>query len=258
MKLMRIILFMIKNIKSPPALWVLAAKVWGRIFKERPSHDYLDWLVEEAEDIEFFCRHIDEKIWQEANTFVAELEVTGASIVEKIPFKMGGAGACCLLYFLVRKKRPACVVETGVALGYTSATFLEALKRNGGGRLLSSDFPYPGITNSEDYIGLVVPKDLKTGAGWELLIEGDDANLPKLAALIDHIDLFHYDSDKSYSGRNRALDALESKITDSTLVVFDDIHENNHFRDYCQKRPHLSRRIFRFRNKFIGLCGEIF
>ena len=45
---------------------------------------------------------------------------------------------------------------------------------------------------------------------WFLDIRGDDVALPEIVKKLDNntIDLFHYDSDKSYSGRVNALKIL--------------------------------------------------
>ena len=78
--------------------------------------------------------------------------------------------------------------------------------KNNAGYLYSSDFPYFRLAHPERYIGLLVQgNSLKIR--WDLDIRGDSVALPEIADNLNHtaIDLFHYDSDKSYSGRDFAL-----------------------------------------------------
>jgi LytS/YehU family sensor histidine kinase len=73
---------------------------------------------------------------------------------------------------------------------------------------------------------------------WYLDIEGDDKALPEILKRIgeNNIDLIHYDSDKSYNARNKALKIFESKINSSnTIIIFDDIQDNLHFKDLVEK-----------------------
>mgnify|MGYP007000273262 len=69
--------------------------------------------------------------------------------------------------------------------------------------LYSSDFPYFRIKDPEKYIGIVVEKSLRKN--WNLFIEGDENNLPKILKTAKKIDILSYDSDKTYSGRSKTL-----------------------------------------------------
>ena len=48
---------------------------------------------------------------------------------------------CRLLYSIIRYQKPISVVETGVASGASSYSILQAMKRNGFGKLYSIDLP---------------------------------------------------------------------------------------------------------------------
>jgi hypothetical protein len=61
-------------------------------------------------------------------------------------------------------------------------------------------------------------------------------NLPRIAASVSQIDLLHYDSDKSFSGREFAIDLLGRKLTPSSLVMMDDISDDGWFRSYVGGR----------------------
>ena len=94
-----------------------------------------------------------------------------------------------------------------------------ALKKNGKGFLYSSDFPYFRLKNPEQYIGYLA-KDEINKKDWFLDIRGDDIALSEIMRQLNSnsIDLFHYDSDKSYSGRNKALNTINSNVNEETII----------------------------------------
>ena len=147
------------------------------------------------------------------------------------------------------------IVETGVAAGWTSLAILRALQKNGQGKLYSSDFPYFRLENPEKYIGYLA-KDENNKNNWFLDIRGDDKALPEISKQIgdENIDLFHYDSDKSYSGRSSALKLIGSKLSSNTIIIFDDIQNNLHFKDYIEKNK-LNFHVIEFGGKFLGITG---
>lgn len=201
-----------------------------------------------ALDADAWASTIDAGLWIEAKTFAQEQTVYSEVKLASIPVKLGGGGFYALLYFLTRLTKPEVVVETGVAAGFSSRAFLTALASNGGGKLYSSDFPYFRLANAESYIGILVEDDLK--ANWKLLIGSDRENLPKIASAVKKIDLLHYDSDKSISGRTFALDTIGPKLAPGAIIIFDDIQDNLHFRDYAKGKKH---KIFAYGGKFVGL-----
>ena len=109
-------------------------------------------------------------------------------------------------------------METGVAAGWTSLAILRALK-NGEGYLYSSDFPYFRLKNPEKYVGCLA-RDETNKENWFLDIRGDDIALPEISRKLNNncIDLFHYDSDKSYSEKNSAMKFLNKNFQKSLLL----------------------------------------
>ena len=145
--------------------------------------------------------------------------------------------------------KPKTVVETGVAAGFSSYSILEALSRNGGGKLFSSDFPYFRVKNPEKFIGYVVPDSLRTN--WSLDIRGDEFAIPAICKNVDTIDMFHYDSDKSYSGRLFAIQQIQKKLSSNSIVLIDDIQDNLFFKnlmDYLR----CEYQVFEFEGKYVG------
>lgn len=216
------------------------------------------WAAERAEPSAAFAARIDPALWEEAQGFAEQLEQLAAARLGALREQgvvLGGGGDYGLVYFLTRRLRPRTVVETGVAAGFSSQAFLRALALNGdGGQLWSSDFPYFRLANPEQYVGLLVDGELRSA--WHLYLRGDRANLRRILAEVDHIDLFHYDSDKSYRGRAFALARVQPRLDARSHVVFDDIDDNTHFRDLVE-RTGAPYRVFGFGNKYLGLIGEL-
>jgi predicted O-methyltransferase YrrM len=170
---------------------------------------------------------------------------------------LGGGGHSPLLYFFTRHLNPDIVIETGVAAGWSSQAILTALKDNqSGGHLYSSDFPYFRYKNPEKLVGYVVDDSLKNN--WSLFIDGDQNNLPKIVEQVHQpVALFHYDSDKSIEGRNFAYNLLSNKLSKNAVVIFDDIQDNLHFKNFVEKQ-NMPYKVFEFKGKYIGLTGPYF
>jgi hypothetical protein len=92
---------------------------------------------------------------------------------------------------IVRHQQPAVVVETGVSRGITSRVILEALARNGSGRLWSVDLP-PLEEPWRRLAGSAVPATLR--GGWTYLRGSSRRRLPPLVRELGLIDLFLHDS----------------------------------------------------------------
>lgn len=211
-----------------------------------------EWAAAHASSIEDFAAHLDPTLWQEAEAFSKTLDAHAEETLSRIPYDLGGGGDYRLLYFLVRHLRPGTVVETGVAAGFSSAAILQALERNGSGRLLSSDFPYFRIPDPAKYVGVVVPHHLR--ANWTLFTKGDRANLPRILEAVRQVDLFHYDSDKTDEGRRFAYDTVKRKLSANAVLIFDDIQDNRHFRRLVET-SNCKYRVFSCRGKWLGLIG---
>lgn len=249
----------IKNIagfilKDPRRLPVLFQKVFVRFKEPGKKNTDSKWLKEHQTNFADWAAGINYELWNEAESFSEQLKLDAKKELEQLPFSMGGGGIYPILYFLTRLYKPVTIVETGVAAGYSSKTFLVALTKNQSGILYSSDFPYFRIPNPEKYIGILVDDDLKKG--WKLFIEGDKKNLPAICNEVEKIDLFHYDSDKSYSGRNFAFEVIRKKIHEGSILIFDDVQDNNYFKDFVTTHQ-CSYKLFVFQGKYVGLTFDL-
>ena len=225
----------IRNSLRPGYAAVMARKVLRRLSpSERTRREATEWAAAHRVDPRRWCESIDAALASEAWSFAREVHERAERIGNETGVALGGGARVPLLYFVTRLLKPAVVVETGVAAGYSSTAFLTAMARNGHGRLYSSDFPYFRSQDPERSIGVLVPDELR--GEWTLRVRGDEHNLPEILAAVDHIDLFHYDSDKSYAGRRRSLRLVEPKLAPRAAVLMDDINDNLFFRDEVEGR----------------------
>jgi predicted O-methyltransferase YrrM len=172
---------------------------------------------------------------------------------EKSLTKMGGSGHIHLLYDCVRLLKAKIVLETGVAYGWSSLSILKALFELKNGKLLSVDMPYPAKKNEND-VGIVVPNYLKKN--WILIRKPDNPGIIEALSLAGgKIDLCHYDSDKSWWGRDFAYPILWNAIKPNGLFITDDIQDNLYFSNFVEKNS-LKFTVVEFEGKFVGMIRK--
>jgi predicted O-methyltransferase YrrM len=192
----------------------------------------------------------DQQLWRDAATFGNEHDIYSRKRLSTINAQLSGGGFSSLLFFLTRYFKPQYVLETGVAAGHSSRAILSALKINGEGHLWSSDFPLFRLDEPEQHIGVLVEEELRSI--WKLKTEGDRVNLPLLLADMPRVDFLHFDSDKSVSGREYVSNMTKSKIHDRSVLMFDDIQDNLHFKNTFAT-PSNNWLVFAFEGKWIGI-----
>lgn len=82
-------------------------------------------------------------------------------------------------------------------------------------------------------------------------------NLPQILDKVGTIDIFHYDSDKSYSGRDFAVSLVTPNLSPNGLILMDDIQDNSYFYDYVETRQIHEWNVFNFNGKYVGLIGKL-
>ncbi|MCS4198123.1 class I SAM-dependent methyltransferase [Salinibacter ruber] len=236
---------------------VLVNKVIKRITKKvrGESDSKVKSLAEKKiTDWRSYCKSTNKEIYDESRNFEDKIKKRSDRVLSDLDVELGGGGNYVLLYFLTRLTKPSCVIETGVAAGFSSCAFLEAMSKNGKGHLYSSDFPYFRLKDPEKYIGILVEENLKRR--WHLFTEGDQNNIPKIKRKIDKVDIIHYDSDKSYEGRQYVISSLKQKLKKDSIIIYDDILDNDHFYDMYEKLD-KSCNVFKFEGKYVGVLGDI-
>ncbi len=110
--------------------------------------------------------------------------------------------------------------------------------------------PYPK-ENNEKYVGLVVPEELKKN--WTLIREPDRNGLKKIISKIEgNIDLFHYDSDKSYEGREYAYNLIWPKLKVGGILISDDIEDNIYFSEFVKEKKSKFA-VVKNNDKYVGI-----
>ena len=169
--------------------------------------------------------------------------------------KMGGGGDIDLIYAFTKLSKAVNVLETGVAYGWSSLALLYALNDVDGARLVSVDMPYPKM-NNENFVGIAVPKDLRNI--WELIREPDRNGIKKAINSFDYnIDLCHYDSDKSYWGRDFAYPLLWDALVPGGIFISDDIQDNFFFRNFAASKD-VKFAVVECQNKYVGIIQKPF
>lgn len=167
---------------------------------------------------------------------------------KECPIKMGGAGALELIYHACEFTQAKNTVETGVAYGWSSfAALLSLEKRNG--TLYSSDMPYLG-QDGDQFVGYIVPEKLKSN--WKLFRHADKESLPKIFGECSLMDVVHYDSDKSYEGRDWAYKELHRHLREGGVFISDDIGDNSAYQDFCEEL-NIKTTVVEFEGKFVGV-----
>jgi len=138
-----------------------------------------------------------------------------------------------LCYAICRLRKPANVVETGVAHGVSSAFLLQALAVNGTGALWSIDLP-PLAEGADDQVGRLVPAELRTR--WHLLRGRTRQLLPPLVARLPAIDIFLHDSLHTYRNISREFQTVWPKLPPGGVLLSDDVNLNRAFEHFASRQ----------------------
>jgi predicted O-methyltransferase YrrM len=147
------------------------------------------------------------------------------------PTPTSGAADLDLLYAVAEHVEARRVIETGVALGWSSLAILLSLRNRPGSLLISTDMPLPGL-NTEAYVGCVVPSEFQVQ--WSLRKRPDRQALPGALRELGPLDMCHYDSDKSYEGRAWAYPLLWRALRPGGVFISDDVGDNLAFCDFAR------------------------
>jgi predicted O-methyltransferase YrrM len=218
-----------------------------------PGHqqDHARWAASNATDMDHVMNNLDSELWQESQVASDYIQAEAARVLAQYPVRLGGAGCYPLIYFVTRMLKPQVAVETGVAAGFSSYATLLAMKANDRGVLYSSDLPYFRISHPEQYVGVLVPEELRDR--WRLSVDGDRRNIPTILNELACIDFIHYDSDKSYRERKWTMRQLLPVISDGGVVIMDDIQDDSYFGELVAGTSNWH--VFRFGGKYVGVIG---
>jgi len=117
-----------------------------------------------------------------------------------------------LLYMLARAAKACSIVEFGTSFGISTLHLAAALRDNGGGRVISTEFEPSKIAKAQANIAAAGLSDL-------VEIRAGDALQTLASDLPDHIDLVLLDGAKSLYPQ--VLTLLESRLRQGALIVAD-------------------------------------
>jgi predicted O-methyltransferase YrrM len=149
---------------------------------------------------------------------------------------LGFCGRAPELYVLTRIMRPKVVVETGVGNGISSTYFLSALEKNGSGRLVSVDFPDPGVGNILPHskeTGWLVPDELRHR--WKLELGRSLDLLPSILDDLREIDFFLHDSDHTYEYMKTEMSLGWKYVKPQGILLADDAWQNTAFEEFARE-----------------------
>lgn len=239
-----------------PSHWPQAVELAAR--KVRPDRDTpalaraaRDWAAERAVSVDKALESVGLIAnGAEVPRLSSELMEAAKASAAQSKVKMGGAGDIDLLYAATVLSGAKRVVETGVAYGWSSLAILAGLEGRSDARLVSVDMPYPKM-NNEDFVGIVVPERLR--APWQLVREPDRNGLVKaIERLGGRVDLCHYDSDKSWFGRQFGYQRMWDALVPGGVFISDDIQDNLAFREFVEAGG-LKFAVTGYGNKFVGI-----
>jgi predicted O-methyltransferase YrrM len=144
---------------------------------------------------------------------------------------------------LARHLRPTRIVETGVGRGLTTRVLLEALERNGAGRLWSIDLPPFLERQFAEETGVAVPERLRDR--WTLLHGSSRRQLPGLMAYLGQIDLFLHDSMHTARNLRFELDQVWPALTPGGAALIDDVEKNVATGEFLEAHPDAQSAISR-------------
>ena len=130
-----------------------------------------------------------------------------------------------LLYMLARSTNARTIVEFGTSFGISTLYLAAALRDNGGGRLISSEFEVSKVARARQNLvdaGLADLVEIREGDALQTL----SSDLP------DSIDLLLLDGAKSLYPEVLAL--VESRLRPGALVIADDADDSPQYLDHVR------------------------
>jgi predicted O-methyltransferase YrrM len=148
-----------------------------------------------------------------------------------------------LQYATVRAFKPACVVETGVANGVSSAYLLLAMERNQKGSLHSIDVGNRSFLPPGKKTGWIVPDWLRER--WTLCLGDARELLPQVLAALGFVDVFIHDSLHTYEHMKFEYEQAYPHLRTGGILISDDALWNPAFSEFARTVAAPSARVIR-------------
>tara|TARA_B110001454_G_scaffold215946_1_gene238290 strand:+ start:45 stop:830 length:786 start_codon:yes stop_codon:yes gene_type:complete len=227
-------------------------------FKQKRKQEYFDkqTTIENAIDMMFSNVEMNTAliipIHKSMDLFVESRKNMSYNTVEN-PYPIESAlskYARTLLFYLTYFSKPAVVVETGTAYGFSSSYILSAMQLNNKGRLISIDglfLPW----HSKEQIGAAIPEELKNR--HKLIIQKDTEGLSQILDSEKSIDIFIHDSSHTYKHMMMEFIMTWSYIKEGGYLLSDDVSENDAFLNFCDMMNKTPIIIPKENNRHFGI-----
>jgi predicted O-methyltransferase YrrM len=218
-------------------------------FKIRKKKSFEDFLNKLNFDINDYFEISNEIINEEKFNSLINKEFANAGL--DITFPLDNISWPYFLYYLLRKKKPEIIVETGVWYGISTLLILSALNKNEKGFLYSIDLPAyfetGGYTDENPYLeenkrtsslppekapGFIVPEYLKDK--WKLILGDTKSQLPVLFDELKSVDIFLHDSLHSYENMIFEFELSKKHLKKGGYILSDNIDWHSAFYDFCK------------------------
>ena len=178
---------------------------------------------------------LDETLAEESFAEMRAHVTAGIAGLERGPFSAAHNGDLALasvVYYAARALRPSVAIETGVAYGVTSVFLLQALARNGQGKLCSIDLPPLG-PDAQAHVGALVPEELRSR--WHLHRGVSRRRLTGILHEVGSVDLFIHDSLHTYANMRWEFETVWPFLRRGGLLIADDIEDNAAFGEFAEE-----------------------
>lgn len=243
---------------SRPAFWQHAMELGFRKFRtnydsEQCAREATHWAQERSVSVADALRAIGIQGDGNPPQIPPALIDEATSLVKKSLVAMGGPGDLQLLHAAVDLSGAKRILETGVAYGWSSLAILSALEDRQDAKLVSVDMPYPKAGN-DPYVGIAVPERMRLK--WTLIRKPDRSGLvDAINEFHGRIDFCHYDSDKSWWGRQYAFPILWNALVPGGVFMIDDIQDNMAFARFMESKK-VPFAVTSFEGKFVGIARK--
>jgi hypothetical protein len=152
-------------------------------------------------------------------------------------------------YCVTRSVKAKVVIETGVLHGLSTSFILQAVDRNGLGRLHSIDLPSTyvgGAVNNDGFFETLPPNEVSGWAipdyllkNWSLNVGSSSEHLPQILKTSPCIDFFVHDSEHTFDTMMNEFEMVWEHLTVGGILLADNIDTNCAFFDFCTNKKRV-------------------
>lgn len=168
------------------------------------------------------------KIEGEYSVLQAELAGRCATMRDRLEYPQWYAierGTSFLIYAVCRLLAPGNVLETGVANGHSTFFLLQAMMKNGRGRLHSVDI--------SSNVGQLLTDEERETWSLHVLTPPQRRSFARIVDTVSPIDMFLHDSDHTYGWQAFEYRVAHKRLSPEGVLLSDDVDHSLAFLDFC-------------------------